>query len=238
MAKTLLTGVNEVLKKVQIVNSNNELTSLTQSAKQIFIDNAVSAWGEAVDQIYSKAKINQPNQSEEETITLVEDQREYDLPCDLVQLNWPLHNETEGRYINKYPGGYTELRNALVQPANYTGQPTSGAISPVDGTLYIDMLPSASEAGDIYRFTYWKDLTITKATDQFPFSDTVFRALVPVVAEVWKFYQHNKYTDGIVKVNYGRAVRALKQEPRDASWITRPGSTYVTNPLGKDPYAY
>lgn len=236
MAKTLLEGTNEVLKKVQILNSNNELTSLTNSAKQIFIDNAVSAWGEAVDQIYSKAKLQQPNQSEEDSITLVEDKRTYYLPSDLVQLIWPLHEETEGRFINKYPGGYTELKNALVQPENYTGQPTSGAISPVDGTLYIDMLPSASEAGTEYKFTYWKDLTITRATDTFPFSDTVFRALVPVVTEIYKYYQHNRFNDGIAKVNYGRAVRALKQEPRDASWLTRPGGTHVTNPLGHDPY--
>jgi hypothetical protein len=147
-----------------------------------------------------------------------------------------LHDETEGRYINKYPGGWEELRNVLVQPENYTGQPTSGAISPIDGTIYLDNLPTASEAGDIYRFTYWKDLTLKYATDTFPFSDTVYRALVPVVTEIWKYYQHNRFQNDMVKVNYGRAVRALKQEPRDPSWITRPGSTYVTNPLGKDPY--
>ncbi len=178
------------------------------------------------------------NQAEEDTITLVADKREYDLPDDMVQLRWPLHDETNGRYINKYPGGYEELRNILVQPGNYTGQPTSGAISPIDGILYIDNLPTASEAGDIYRFTYWKDLTLSRATDQFPFTDTVFRALIPVVTEIWKYYQHNKFSDEIAKVNYGRAVRALKQEPRDASWITRPGGTHSTSPLGFDPYHY
>ena len=236
MSKKLIDGVNDVLKRAQIVNSNNQLTSLTNSGKQVFIDCAVQSWGEAVDQIYSKAKLQMPNQAEEDSITLVSGVREYDLPCDMVQIRWPLHEETEGRFINKYPGGYTELKNALVQPANYTGQPTAGAISPVDGTLFIDMLPSASEAGNEYKFTYWKDLTLSKANDVFPFSDTVFRALVPVVTEVWKYYQNNRYTNEIAKVNYGRAVRALRQEPRDTSWITRPGGQIMTNPLGKDPY--
>jgi hypothetical protein len=180
MAKTLLNGVNEVLKRASIISENSLLTSLTNSGKQVFIDLAVQAWGEAVDQIYSKARIKMPNQAEESNITLVASKRTYSLATDLVQLSWPLHEETQGLFINKYPGGYEELRHVLTQPGNYTGQPTSGAISPIDGDLFIDMLPTSSEAGYEYKYTYWKDLTLSRASDQFPFSDTVFRAFVPV----------------------------------------------------------
>lgn len=236
MSKNLLQGVNDVLQKVKIVSSTHPLTSLTNSGKQLFVDNAVQCWGESVDQIYSKSKIKRPNQGGEDSIILVEGQREYSLPCDLVTLNWPLHEETEGLYINKYPGGYEELRNVLIQPDNYTGQPTSASISPIDGVLYIDMVPTASEAGKEYKFTYWKDLTLSRASDVFPFSDTVYRAMVPLVAELWQYYQHNRYTNGIAKVNYGRAIRALKQETQDTAWIKRYGGDVVTNPLGKDPY--
>ena len=236
MAKTLLNGVNDVLKKVQIVSDGSLLTSLSNSGKQTFIDAAVSAWGEAVDQIYSKSRIMRPNAAEEGSITLVADQRTYELECDLVKLSWPLQDRTNGRFVHQYPGGYEELINVLVQPENYTGQPNSGAINPIDGTLYLDTLPTSSEAGDIYTYTYLKDLTLSRASDRFPFSDTVYRALVPVVAEVYRYYQYNKYTTDIAKVNYGRAVRALKQQPDDPAWITRQGGVPFTSPLGYDPY--
>lgn len=236
MSKKLIDGVNDVLQKVQIVRSNKKLTTLTNSAWQIFIDNAVASWNEAVDQVYSKSSVMRPNQGAEETITLREGIREYDLPCDLVQIRWPLHYEAEGRFINEYPGGYEELRHELVQPENYTGQPTTGAISPIDGVLYIDMLPTSSEAGDVYKFFYWKDTNLSSATDIFPFSDTVYRAMVPVVADLWR-YNQNQLTDGSAsKPHYGRAIRALKQQPRDVSWIKRQGSTVITSPLGHDPY--
>jgi hypothetical protein len=238
MAKTLLNAINEVLKRVHLISENSLLTSLTDSGKQGFIDPAIQAWGEAVDQIYSKARIKRPNSAEEDSITLVANKRTYSLASDLVQLSWPLHEETQGLFINKYPGGYEELRHVLTQPGNYTGQPTSGAISPIDGDLFIDMLPTSTEAGYIYKYTYWRDLTLSRSSDQFPFSDTVFRAMVPVVTEIWRLMKNNRSNEEIAKVNYGRAVRALKQQPRDASWITRYGATQITNPLGKDPYSY
>jgi len=239
MAKTLLTGVNQVLQRVQLISSSNPLTSLVDSPKQVFIDLAVQAWNEAVDQIFSKTdpKGMKPLQGSEDYITIISGQRDYDLPDDLVQLRWPFHDETKGRYINQYPGGYEELRNSQTQPDNYTGEPTLGAINKINGMLYLNNIPSSTEAGDKYKFFYWKDITLSRDSDLFPFSDTVFRAMVPVVTEVWRYYQNNKYTEGMAKVSYGRAVRALKQEPQDIAWIKRPGSATTTSPLGYDPFS-
>lgn len=232
----LLAGVNAVLEKATIINKNHSLTSLTNSGKQTFIDNAVSSWNEAVDQIYSKSNVMRPDQGEEDSITLVEDKRNYSLPDDLVQLHWPLHDETNGRYINKYPGGYEELRNVLIQPENYSGPPTSGAISPIDSDLYLNYLPTSGEAGDIYKFFYWKDTVMSRSSDVFPFSDTVYRALVPVVTQLFKYNQNNIISEDVRKLNYGRAVRALKKEPMDTAYIKRYGGRVITSPLGFDPF--
>ena len=232
----LLNGVNDVLKKVHVISETRLLSSLTNSGKQTFIDNAVQSWGEAVDQLYSKANIMKPKQAEEDSITLIAGQRSYDLPCDLVQIRWPLHEEDEGFYINKYPGGYEELKNIQSQPDNYTGHPSTAAISPIDGTIYIDSVPTSSEAGYVYKFQYWKDLTLSKAGDLFPFSNTVYRAMIPVVAELWKFNMNQRTSSDVSKINYGRAVRALKQEPADTAWIKRGGNAYSTSPLGYDPF--
>jgi len=234
--KTLLDGVNEVLKKVQIISNTNLLTSLTDSGKQTFIDLAIQSWQESVDQVYSKSKIMMPMQGEEDSIILVENIRSYSLPCDLVQIRWPLHEETKGLYIHKYPGGYEELRNIQTQPDNYTGQPSFASIDPIQGDLYLDRVPLTGDAGDEYKFFYWKDLSLTLSSDPFPFSDTVFRAMVPVVAEIWRYYQHNRFTSDISNVNYGRAIRALKQQPQDTAWIKRYGDKQITNPLGQNPF--
>lgn len=234
--KTLLDGVNEVLKKTAVISNTNLLTGLTDSGKQAFIDLAVQSWGESVDQIYSKSKVMKPMQGEEDSITLVENVRSYSLPCDLVQIRWPLHEETEGLYIHKYPGGYEELRNIQTQPDNYTGQPSFAAIDPINGDLYLNRIPLAADAGQEFTFFYWKDLSLTLPSDPFPFSDTVFRAMVPVVAELWRYYRNNRFTNEISKVNYGRAVRALKQEPQDTAWIKRYGDKQITNPLGQNPF--
>ena len=92
--KTLIDGVNEVLKKVKIVTSTNTLLSLSDSGKQAFIDSAVQAWNEAVDDLYSTALTPKPLQMGEGQITLSEGVRDYELEDDLEILHWPLHDET------------------------------------------------------------------------------------------------------------------------------------------------
>ena len=233
--KTLLNGINEVLKKVSIINSNTLLTSLTNSGKQVFIDNAVQAWNEVTDQLYSKDDILRPYQGAEDSITLVAGTRTYGLPDDLIQLRWPLHEETQGVYIYEYEGGYEELRQILVQPANYTGQPLSAAISPIEKELFIDMIPTSTEAGYKYTFLYWRDTVLERATDQFPFDDGVFRAMVPAVSEVWKRNQHNRFDDNMFKASFGRALRMVKQQPENPTYIKRHGK-YQVGPLGYDPF--
>lgn len=236
MSKKLLDGVNDVLKKTQIVSTTNLLTSLTNPGKQIFIDNAIQSWNEAIDHIYSKNDILRPQQGAEDQITLQTGVREYSLPCDLVQIRWPLHDETNGFYINKYPGGYEELRKILTQPGNYQGQPSTAAIDPIEGNLYIDMLPTSSENGNIYKYFYWKDTGLEKANDVFPFSDVVYRAMVPVVAELWRYNQNTYANDNVSKVNFGRAIRALKKEPDTTAYIKRYGGTIGNTALGYDPF--
>ncbi len=235
MAKNLLSGVNDVLQKVQIVSSFNPLQNLDDSGKRVFIDNAVASWNEGIDQIYSLNKMMRPQQACEDSIVLAQDVRDYCLADDLVQVRWPFHDRTNGRYIRKYPGGYEELRNVQVQPDNYTGQPTSGAISPIDNSLYIDRVPGASEVGDTYHYFYWKEGGLEKATDIMPFGDTTYRAMVPLVAELWRYNQNQRTSDGVAKVSFGRAARTLKQEPRDTMYIKR-RREFWTPPLGHDPY--
>jgi len=234
MAKTLLDGVNEVLKRVQIVKSTDLLTSLTSSGKQVFIDLTVQCWNEAVDQLYAVANQPKPYQMKTDSIILVENIKDYGLADDLITLHWPLHDETNGQFIHEYPGGWREMHRHQSQPENYTGTPSYGAIHPENGKLYIDRIPTEDDANKTYYYDYNRDLELTEATDQFPFDNVVFRAMVPVVAELYRLYKENKYVEGVAKLNYGRAARLMTKTPARTSWLSRVGGANTSDPLNAD----
>lgn len=219
MAKSLLNGVNDVLKKVSIIaGDSGELSSLTDSARQVNIDLVVSAWNEAIEELYSRTSTPLPKELAENTITLATDDRDYALQSDLVQLHWPLLNETDGDYLHQYEGGYLKMVADQPQPDNFTGLPLAGAIRPTDGQLYLDRIPTAAENGRVYKYWYDKDLSLSGAADLMPFNDSVYRAMVPVVAEIWRRDKERTFDDGSFAVSLGRAGRLLTRNQAARSW--------------------
>lgn len=218
MSKTLLNGINEVLKKAQIVTETQLLTSLTNSGKQVFIDQAKQAWNEAIDELYTVAGVIRPSQMAESSITLVSGTREYTLKDNLIRLHYPLLDETNGQYVNEYPGGYEAMRKWQSIPQNYTGLPLNACIRPDNGRLYFDAIPQAAVAGRVYKYIYDKDTVLTLAEENMPFNDVVFRAMVPVVFELYRAIQHNREDEEKKKVNYGRAASLLNRTPQRESW--------------------
>ena len=217
---TLLNGVNEVLQRVHWIDSEGELGSLTNSAKQTAIDLTVQIWNEQIDHLYSETGVPYPKELATSTITLTNGDRDYALPTDLVQLHYPLLDETNGRYITEYPGGYMQIVRDQPIPSNHTGVPISAAIRPTDGELYLDTVPTADEQGLVYTLWYDKDLELTDAGDAMPFSDAVFRALVPAVAEVFKLYRNGKedFTQGSYRMSMARAARLVTQQQPRRHW--------------------
>lgn len=107
MSKTLLDGVNDVLVKMKkIEGDSSALTSLSNSPLQTYIDTAVMAWNEAIDELYSVDGVAKPKEQGLTTVTLVASDRDYTLPTDLIQIQWPLINEATGDEIFEYSGGY------------------------------------------------------------------------------------------------------------------------------------
>lgn len=232
---TLLDGVNEVLKRVaQIDNDTGLLSSLTDSAKQSQIDVTVQLWNEVVDDLYlSLGKPAPKNMAEDSSsVVLVQDQRAYTLPTDLRVILWPLIDETNGREIVEYPGGYMQMVEDQLIPDNYEGVPLAAAIRPTDGKLYVDTNPGASEAGLTYKLRYLKDMELTASGDDFPFNDAVFRSLVPAVAELFKYEKHNRFSDGIYRRAIGKAARLMHQKQKSKSWYHKGGQSHSnTDPL-------
>ncbi len=225
MAKTLLDGVNEVLKKLSLIQSDNvTLSSLTDSARQIWIDQSVQAWNEVMEQMYYVAREPMPNILAENTITLVTSDRDYALQTDLVELvigeyNSVMLDETNGRFI--YHRSYMQIVSEQFQPANWTGIPLYGGIRPTDGEFYLDRIPTSAENGLVYKYRYLKDASVSGATDQFPFSDAVFRALVPAVAEVVNRKRNSEFDSGLYNANLGRAGGLLNKVQERRSWSPR-----------------
>jgi hypothetical protein len=220
MAKTLLDGVNEVLTKVRIIHGSQEdLTSLTDSPFQNYIDTTIQSWNEALDELYSMSRDLRPNVMSENTITLVTSDRDYALQTDLVELLFPLLDETNGQFIYEYKEGYMRMVNDQQIPSNYTGLPLYGVIRPTDGQLYLDRIPTANENGLQYKYRYQKDTELTAAADEFPFENAVFRALVPAVAELWKRHHRNEMDNAMLATSLGRAARLLDKIPERKSWI-------------------
>jgi hypothetical protein len=231
MAKTLLNCVNETLKRVKVINSNNELTTLTNEGKQPYVDIAIQVWNETIDQLYADIVEPRPNILTEATITLVTDDRDYALATDLTMLHYPLLDETNGLYITEYPGGYLSLVNSQSFPANYPGIPQLGAIRPTDGQLYLDRIPTANENGRIYKYRYSKDTELSLLTDEVPFDDIIFRALIPATSEKWKLENKREFNGGVFKRSIGTAARYLRKTPQHQSYLPRYGGDNVTDPF-------
>ena len=229
---TLLNCVNEVLKRVQVIQGDSGLlTSLTDPGRQVFIDLAVQVWNELIEDLYSQSNIPMPNELAENTITLVTSDRDYALQTDLVQLHFPLIDETNGQYITEYPGGYMQMVEDQNFPSNYTGLANYAAIRPTDGELYLDRIPTANENGLVYKYRYDKDVSMSLAADTVPFTDAVFRALVPAAAEMWKIEQHNKFSQEIYEKAFGKASTLLTQVEIRDSWLPLTTSHQNTDPM-------
>lgn len=222
MAKTLLNGVNEVLKRVgEIQGDAAALTSLTDSPRQAYIDLAIQIWNELIDEVYSAASVPLPSILAEATITLATGDRDYALNSAVTVLRWPLRNETTGLSIEEYPGGYMAMVDEQLVPANYTGLANYAAIRPTDGQLYLDRIPTSVENGLVYKYRYEKDGVLDEAADTMPFTDKVFRAMVPAVSEFWRKRQERSFDEALAAGSMARAVKLLRMVPQATSYARK-----------------
>lgn len=218
MTKTLLQGVNEVLNRTAITSASGEVSSLSNQGKQVFIDTIVQIWNETLDLACNQMGIPHVGETGSSTITLVADTREYDLPSDLVQLRYPLIDLTNGHYIWEWPGGYESMRVQQYTPSSWEGLPYAGTINPTTGKFRVDRAPTSNEAGNVYDILYDKDLVMDEATDTFPFSDAAFRAMVPVVTEVFERRNRNDFDEKEYRENLSRALAFMNKVNRRNHW--------------------
>ena len=236
MAKTLLNGVNEVLKKARALDSQGNLSTLTDSARQMFIDTAIQVINEVTDELYTLADLSKPKQLKEATITLVTNQQAYALNSDLILLRREYHliDEANSQTITILgEDGYWRIIRGDLQQDD-TGLPHWACIRPTDGRLFFDRKPDAAANGNVYKYRYDRDLEFDEACDVFPFSDMVFRAVVPAAAELYSFYQQQAFNETIFKASLGRAAGLLRRIPKRTTWAPQRGGSNITDPMQHD----
>jgi len=238
MAKQLIDGVNEILKKVDILEGDTGLlTTLTDSARQVFIDTAIQSLNEVLDELYSISVRSKPQQLRSATVTLTTSVTA-NLDANIVTLRKEYHlvdrsNNHIIYILDDTDDGYRSLILGDLEQDD-TGLPSYAAIDPTGvNRIRFDRKPTASESGRIYTYHFDTDLELTLAADAFPFSNTVFRAVVPAAAELWKLHRHQEFSQGIFNASMGRASRLFTMTPISDSY--RPGHNVhnLTDPVSE-----
>lgn len=221
MAKTLLDSVNAIFRRTSLITGDaGALSTLTDSARQVWVDKAVQIVNEGIDELYSAAQVSLPNEQGESTLTLVAGTRAYTLATDLVQMRWPMIDKTNNQLIEEYPGGYNAMLQADMEQDD-TGHPYLGAIRATDGKLHLDRSPSSNEAGRVYTYQYDKDVALSVAASEVPFTDAVWRSMVPAWVELFKVDENHQLNEGLFRNSLGRAARLLTKKQMRTSYSPR-----------------
>lgn len=221
MAKTALDAVNAILRRSSIIaGDSGELTTLTDSARQVSIDIAMQVINEGIGELYSTSELALPNQQAESTVTLVTGTRAYSLHADLVRLHWPLIDKTNSQFMVEYPGGYDAMLSGDLEQDD-TGLPYYATIRPTDGKLHVDRAPTSVENGRVYTYQYDKTLRLTTAAGTVPFNNDIFDAMVPAWVQLFKRDRRSEFDEGLYHLSVGRASRLLTQKPVRSSYSNR-----------------
>lgn len=219
MSKTLLNGVNDVLKHVGLIGGEDqELQNLNDGARQTEIDIAIQCWNTLIIELFQYIDEPMPNEVGSSTITLVNGTNAYSLPEDLVQIRWPLKDETNGHRIYEYPGGWDQLFADQHIPANYQGRSETAVIRPTDGKLLLEYTPTAAEDGLVFTLYYDKDQVISEYSDAMPFNDTVYILLLDSVVELWRYKMKGKANTKFYESKLAQASRLLNKKQMRKRW--------------------
>lgn len=235
MAKTLLNGVNEVLKKASLLDSDvGVLSSLTDSGRQSYIDTAVQALNECVDDLYVTLDRSKPLQLTSSTITLVTDTRTYALASDLNILRPEYHlidrTNSHTIYWDMDEDAYRQLITQDLEQDD-TGLPSIATVSPETGYAFFDRAPTSAHNGNVYTYYYDKDLELTVAADTFPFENVVFRPIVSAAYERFVYLDRKEFNASMYTYHMAAAARAFRKIPQRSSWGRNAGAGNSTDPL-------
>lgn len=217
MAYTFLQGVNNLLEQAQIIQT--DLTTFTDSARQDFINGAITAWNDAIDNLRQIGVIK--GETAEDTFSLVTDTREYSLASDFnVMVGDPI-DETNKHRLIEYVGGFLQMRLDQLDPDDYEGRPNQWTINPTGGKLRVDSDPTSEENGDTYTYIYEKGSNLSAITDSFPFSDETIDALLDAAVQLFNRRKKKMFDGNAYQISISKAAAFASQTKTSTSWGVR-----------------
>lgn len=222
MALTLLQYVNDLLTDTSVIST--DLTALTAQQQQEDVNGAVAAVNEVIDDLSGLGSF--PTITQEGTITLATDTREYAVASGFVKVQEDKSGDafmvdtTNGQVITPYPGGYDMMRRQQLQPANYTGLPYYWAINPTNGKFRFDTSPTSDENALVYTYMYEAEtLYLTSApTATFPITDEALSQMLPAVIEVFSRIRRGSFDATAYQKNLAKAASKIRQIPKRRSY--------------------
>lgn len=195
---TFLEAVNLILRiNTFIAGDDDDLTSFSDTQHRATLNLAKIAVKSTLNELIADRLI--PYEETDGNMTLVGDQRLYDLPSDFVRfvgsapfflkLEGAIGSDSANQFVYEYPGGEDQLRWHVLDYRSQSGTPQWFYI--VNGTskrIGLYPVPDSDDNGKVYRFPYQKDVTVTTEADSLPFhTDQEAQAFVDMAARYMKF---------------------------------------------------
>jgi len=219
MAYTLLDVVNRCLRRQRLINSSSEyLTDFSQTRLRVDVDMMVDAINDTFRYLYDVSELS-PYGSSQATITLVEDQREYDTPTTFYKMtSETLVNHDDGHRLCEYPGGFIGMFEEQNIPSSYDGQPNYWAITP-EGRIRLDTSPPQSHAGHVYTYVHQTQINYELHDTVIPIPEMVIRDLTPAIIQMYRRESNpDKYDEGAFINSIAMSVSSLHNRAVDSHY--------------------
>lgn len=195
---TFLEAVNLILRiNTFISGDDDDLTSFSDTQHRASLNLAKISIKSSINELVADRLI--PYEETDGNITLSSGTRLYSLPSDFVRFVGPapfflklqgaIGSDSDNQFVYEYPGGEDQLRWHVLDYRSQSGTPQWFYIS--NGTskqIGLYPVPDSDDDGNVYRFPYQKDVTVTNEGDSLPFhTEQEAQAFVDMAARYMKY---------------------------------------------------
>jgi len=193
-----LDAVNRVLRIESIISGDDDdLTSFSQTQHDAAINLAKISVQDELTALIAEEVI--PFERIEGTITLATGTRTYNLAANFVRfdgqrpffLKQDGSGDSENQTIELYNGGENQIRRDFLDYQSQNGTPTYYYMATPSSvsvkTVGLFQVPIAADNGDVYRYYYEKDVSVSAAGDNLPFNDLEANIFTRMAARHFKY---------------------------------------------------
>ena len=215
---TFLEAVNRVLRAESIISGDDDdLTSFAQTQHDAAINLAKIAVQDELTSLIAEEVL--PFENATGTLTLVTDQRTYDLAADFIRFSDPCPillkedgaGNSDNTYMSFYKGGEDQIKKDFLDYREQSGTPNyfymTTPTTVTVKTIGVFEIPDSNVNADVYRYYYEKDVSVTLETDDLPFNSIEAQTFARLCA------RHFKYLFATKQVREGLFPQGIDGDP-------------------------